>query len=145
MNTAQELTRILERMQTPSLPAIELSLGRVDALLAALGHPQRRLPPVIHVSGTNGKGSLLAYLEAIYAAAGYKAHRYTSPHLLRFNERIRLAGKDIADDALLAVLRRVEAALPNHPATAFEAETAAAFLAFAEHPADLLLLETNGA
>lgn len=143
MKVAQALAQILGRMQTPSLPAIELLLGRVEALLAALGHPQRRLPPVIHVSGTNGKGSLLAYLEAIYAAAGYKAHRYTSPHLLRFNERIRLAGQDITDDVLLAILNRVEAALHTYTGTFFEATTAAAFLAFAEHPADLLLLETG--
>lgn len=143
MDIEQELKATLARMQSPSLPVIEMSLGRVLRLLEALGHPQHKLPPVIHVAGTNGKGSLLAYLEAIYQGAGYRVHRYISPHLLRFNERIRLCGKDIDDTTLLTCLKRVEALLPTHPATFFEATTAAAFLAFCEHPADILLLETG--
>ncbi len=141
-NNAQ-IEALLGRLASPKLATIDLSLARVSALLGALGNPQDRLPPVIHVAGTNGKGSLLAYLTAIFQAAGYRVHRYTSPHLVRFNERIMVAGNDISDEALLPLLERVCAATASYPVTFFEATTAAAFLAFAETPADVVLLETG--
>ena len=122
---------------------IDLSLDRMQRLLAALGEPQRRLPPVVHVAGTNGKGSLVAYLRAMIEAAGYRAHVYTSPHLVRFNERIVLAGAVIDDAALSALLERCERANDGAPITFFEITTAAAFLGFADTPADVLLLEVG--
>src|SRR5690606_41321050 len=107
-------------------------------LCAALGDPQHRLPPVIHVAGTNGKGSTVALTRAVAEAAGLRVHAYTSPHLVRFNERIRLAGTLITDDALNAILDRVEAAMTETggQATVFESTTAAGFLAMSETPAD---------
>lgn len=120
---------------------IDLSLDRMRALCAALGDPQHRLPPVIHVAGTNGKGSTVALIRAIAEAAGLRVHVYTSPHLVRFNERIRLAGRLIDDDRLNAVLDRVEAA--GLEATVFESTTAAAFLAMCETPADLAVIEVG--
>lgn len=111
------------------------------ALCAALGDPQDRLPPVVHVAGTNGKGSTVAFLRAIAEAAGLTVHVYTSPHLVRFNERIRLAGELISDDALNGVLDRIEAV--GSEATVFESTTAAAFLAMSETPADLALIEVG--
>lgn len=122
---------------------IELSLGRIEALLAALGDPHRALPPTIHVAGTNGKGSTCAYLRAIGEAAGLSVHVFTSPHLVRFNERIRLAGTLVGDEALVDLLARTRAALGDREITHFEATTAAAFLAFSETPADLLVLEVG--
>lgn len=122
---------------------IELSLGRIEALLDALGRPQDRLPPTIHVAGTNGKGSTCAYLRAMAEAAGLSVHVYTSPHLVRFNERIRLAGELVADEALIEWLDRVYAALDGREITRFEATTATAILAFSEVPADLLILEVG--
>lgn len=122
---------------------IELSLGRIEILLAAMGDPHTRLPPVIHVAGTNGKGSTCAYIRAIAEAAGLSVHVFTSPHLVRFNERIRLAGRLIDDAALLDVLARTRSALGDGLITHFEATTAAAFLAFSESPADLLVLEVG--
>jgi dihydrofolate synthase / folylpolyglutamate synthase len=111
--------------------------------MADLGNPQDRLPPVIHVAGTNGKGSTIAYLRAIAEAAGLRAHVYTSPHLVRFNERVRLAGRLIDDSALAAILEEIEHINAERPITFFEVTTAAAFLAFARAPADLVLLETG--
>ena len=122
---------------------IDLSLGRIERLLAALGNPQHRLPPVVHIAGTNGKGSTLAVLRACLEAADQRVHTYTSPHLVRFNERIGLSGTDIADDALLGLIDRVEAANEGEPITYFEITTAIAYLAYAGHPADWLLLETG--
>ncbi len=111
--------------------------------MADLGNPQDRLAPVVHVAGTNGKGSTCAYLRAIAEAAGLRVHVYTSPHLVRFNERIRVAGKLIDDTALAAILEEVEHVNAGRPITFFEVTTAAAFLAFARTPADLVLLETG--
>ena len=122
---------------------IDLSLDRLDALLDDLGRPERRLPPVVHVAGTNGKGSTLAFLKAMLEAAGKSVHVYTSPHLVHFAERIQLRGEIISDAALLDVLNRVQAANGDQPGTFFELTTAAAFLAFAETPADVVLLETG--
>jgi len=133
----------LARLQGLHPRVIDLSLGRIERLLAALGHPERALPPVLHVAGTNGKGSVLAFLRAMLEAAGYTVHLYTSPHLVRFNERIVVAGEEIADAPLLALLDECEAANGGEPITFFEITTAAAYLAFARAPADILLLETG--
>jgi len=123
--------------------AIDLSLGRIEARLAALGNPERRLPPVFHVAGTNGKGSTIAFLRAFLEAAGYRCHVYTSPHLVRFNERIRVAGDLIPDDSLLELIREVDRAGGEAPITHFEITTAIAFLAFARTPADAALIEVG--
>lgn len=122
---------------------IDLSLDRLDALLEDLGRPELSMPPAIHVAGTNGKGSTLAFLKAIIEASGKTAHVYTSPHLVRFAERIQLRGQTISDDRLLDVLTRVQDANADQPGTFFELTTAAAFLAFSETPADFVLLETG--
>ncbi len=126
---------------------IDLALERVLRLLAALGHPERRLPPVIHVAGTNGKGSTIAFMRAILEAGGQRVHVYTSPHLVRFNERFRLAaaggGRLATDQELSAVLEDCERANAGAPITVFEITTAAAFLLFSRHPADALLLEVG--
>jgi dihydrofolate synthase / folylpolyglutamate synthase len=134
---------ILARLQRLHPRVIDLSLGRVQRLLAALGRPERKLPPVVHVAGTNGKGSLLAYMRAALEASGRRVHVYTSPHLVRFNERIRLAGEVISPALLCQVLEETERANAEQEITFFEVTTAAAFLAFAETPADILLLETG--
>ena len=123
--------------------AIDLSLARIARLLDRLGRPQDRLPPVVHVAGTNGKGSVVAVLRACLEAAGLRVHAYTSPHLVRFNERIVVAGREIGDDALAALVDEVEAANAGAPLTVFEAATAAALLAFAREPAGAALLETG--
>jgi dihydrofolate synthase / folylpolyglutamate synthase len=132
---------ISERLRERHPQRIDLSLDRMRALCAALGDPQHRLPPVVHVAGTNGKGSTVAMIRAIAEAAGLKVHAYTSPHLVRFNERIRLAGKLIEDDQLNAILDRIEAV--SGEATVFESTTAAAFVAMAETPADLAIIEVG--
>jgi dihydrofolate synthase/folylpolyglutamate synthase len=111
--------------------------------MADLGHPERRLPPVVHVAGTNGKGSTCAFLRAIAEAAGQRVHVYTSPHLVRFHERIRLAGSLVEEAALAAALEHVEHANAGQPITVFEITTAVAFHLFAEVPADLLVLEVG--
>ena len=111
--------------------------------MGRLGDPHKRLPPVVHVAGTNGKGSVVAFLRAFLEAAGYRTHVYTSPHLVKFNERIRLAGGIIGDDHLTALLEECESAQSDEPITFFEITTAAAFLAFVRTPADVVLLETG--
>lgn len=126
---------------------IDLSLGRLERLLARLNHPERRLPPVIHVAGTNGKGSTIAFMRAILEAGGLAAHVYTSPHLVRFHERIRMGaiggGQFVPEDRLAEALARCEAANAGEPITVFEITTAAALLLFSEAPADVLLLEVG--
>jgi dihydrofolate synthase/folylpolyglutamate synthase len=127
---------------------IDLSLGRIEGLLAKLGHPERRLPPVIHVAGTNGKGSVTAFLKAMLEASGLRVHVYTSPHLVRFHERIALAGGDgrahpIGEAELVERLTAVQRINAGDPMTFFEITTAAAFLAFAETPADAVILEVG--
>ena len=134
---------LLARLTALHPRIIDLSLGRIERLLATLGHPERKLPPVVHVAGTNGKGSVVAFSRAALEAAGYRCHIYTSPHLVKFNERIVLAGREIADAPLAALLERVEAANAGAEITFFEITTAAAYLAFAETPADILLLEVG--
>ncbi len=133
----------LKRFEAHYPAKIELSLGRILDALDALGRPQDRLPPVIHVAGTNGKGSTCAYLRAMAEAAGLRVHVFTSPHLVRFNERIRLAGKLIDDNALVALLNRAYELLGGLPLSRFEVTTAAALLAFSETEADLLILEVG--
>lgn len=126
---------------------IDLSLGRTERLLADLGHPERSLPPVIHVAGTNGKGSTTAFLRAMLEAAGKSVHVYTSPHLVRFHERIRLGapggGAYVDEDRLAATFEEVERANKHQQITLFEITTAAALLLFARNPADVLLLEVG--
>lgn len=122
---------------------IDLTLDRVERLLAALDHPERRLPPVIHIAGTNGKGSTQAMIRAGMEAAGKTVHAYTSPHLARFHERIRLAGELISEPALTALLDECMVANGTAPITFFEITTCAAFLAFARTPADYTLLEVG--
>jgi len=122
---------------------VDLSLGRIQRLLADLGDPQTRTPSVIHVAGTNGKGSTVAFMRAILEAAGASVHVYTSPHLVRFNERIRLAGRVVEDEALNAALDHAERVNAGQPISVFEITTAAAFLLFSEVPADFLLLEVG--
>jgi dihydrofolate synthase / folylpolyglutamate synthase len=138
---------VLSRLLDLHPKKIDLSLGRIERLLEAIGRPDLRLPPTIHVAGTNGKGSTLAFLRAMLEAAGKRVHVYTSPHLLRFNERIRLAapggGRLVEDDALTQALALCERANGAQPVTFFEITTAAAFHLFASAPADWLLLETG--
>ncbi len=140
-----QITAILDRLLALHPKEIDLSLGRMERLLAALGHPERRLPPVIHVAGTNGKGSVTGTMRAILEAAGKRCHVYTSPHLVSFNERIRLGeGGRIVDDAkLFDALLRCEEANAGQEITFFEITTAAGLLLFAEEPADVLLLEVG--
>ena len=134
---------ILERMMALHPKVIDLTLDRVWRLLNAVGNPQDRLPPVIHVAGTNGKGSTQAMIRAGLEAGGSKVHAYTSPHLARFHERIRLAGDLITEEALTEVLDRCYVANGPDPITYFEITTVAALLAFAETPADYTLLEVG--
>jgi dihydrofolate synthase/folylpolyglutamate synthase len=134
---------VLERLNKLHPKLIDLELSRVQRLLARVGNPERKLPPVIHVAGTNGKGSVIAYLRAFLEAAGYRVHVYTSPHLVRFNERIRLAGSLIEEPTLIELLEECEQANGGQQITFFEVTTVAAYLAFSRNPADILLLETG--
>ncbi|MFV2092938.1 MAG: folylpolyglutamate synthase/dihydrofolate synthase family protein [Hyphomicrobiales bacterium] len=138
---------VLERLMALHPKVIDLSLGRIERLLATLGHPERQLPPVIHIAGTNGKGSVQAHLVAMLEASGAGVHAYTSPHLVRFAERIRLAqgGKTLPIDESLLVelLEECEHANGGEAITFFEITTAAAFLAFSRQPADYLILEVG--
>ena len=139
----RESDAILARLLDLHPKSIDLSLGRMTRLLDALGNPERLMPPVIHVAGTNGKGSVVAYLDAVLRAAGYRVNSYVSPHLVRFAERIRLGGVPIAEDSLRASLAHCEAVNGGAPITFFEITTAAAFHAFERHPSDVLLLEVG--
>jgi dihydrofolate synthase/folylpolyglutamate synthase len=134
---------ILKRLSVLHPKLIDLSLDRMLPLLDELGRPQDHLPPVIHVAGTNAKGSTIAYLRAFLEAAGKSVHVYNSPHLVRFNERIRLAGTYVGTRRLNATLERVEQQNAGRPITFFEVTTVAAFVLFAETKADYLLLEVG--
>ncbi len=134
---------VLERLLSLHPKRIDLVLDRVERLLAALGHPETKMPPIIHVAGTNGKGSVCAYLRAMLEGSGYRVHVYTSPHLVHFHERIRIAGRLISEEELAATLEECEAANADAPITFFEITTAAAFLAFSRHQADALVLEVG--
>ncbi|WP_186399748.1 folylpolyglutamate synthase/dihydrofolate synthase family protein [Stappia sp. P2PMeth1] len=138
-----QVTAILDRLLALHPREIDLSLGRMERLLGALGRPQDRLPPLVHIAGTNGKGSTIAFMRAILEAAGLKVHVYTSPHLVAFNERIRLAGRLVTDARLIEALDVCEQANAGAEITFFEVTTAAALLLFAEEPADVLLLEVG--
>ncbi len=137
------IEQFLKQLQHPLIAGIDLSLDRMVRLLSLLRNPQKRLPPVIHVAGTNGKGSLIAYLHAIFEAAGYRVHRYTSPHLVHFRERILLQGKEIDNANIEKIFRYISPYLQQQQVTFFEAITVAALVAFSEKPADILLLETG--
>lgn len=134
---------ISQRLAARHPQRIDLSLARIRRLLAAVGNPQDRLPPVVHVAGTNGKGSTVAFVRAMAEADGRSVHVYTSPHLVRFSERIRLAGRLIEDTELSAILDHLEAVDGDISATVFEMTTAAAFLAMATTPADLAVVEVG--
>ncbi len=144
---APPLDELIARLSGLHPERIDLGLERMRRLLERLDHPERKLPPVIHVAGTNGKGSTIAYLRAILEAAGLRVHVYTSPSLVRINERFRLGrlggGVLVGDDELYAALEQCERANAGAPITIFEIETAAAFCLFAQHPADVLLLEVG--
>ena len=134
---------IIDRLHNLHPRLIDLSLERLQTLLAKLGHPDMLMPPVIHVAGTNGKGSTSAFLRAMGEAAGWRVHVYTSPHLVRFNERIRLGGKLVDDLDLTEALETVERVNAGEAITVFEVITAAAFLLFAAFPAELCVLEVG--
>jgi len=134
---------IIDRLHNLHPRLIDLSLDRLQRLLAQLDHPERRLPPVIHVAGTNGKGSTCAFIRAMAEAAGRRVHVYTSPHLVRFNERIRIAGRLVSDADLADALETIERVNAGAPITVFEVITAVAFHLFAQTPADLCVLEVG--
>ena len=138
---------IVARLTSLHPKLIDLSLDRMRRILGSLGHPEQQLPPTIHVAGTNGKGSTIAFMRAILESAGLRVHVYTSPHLVRFNERFRLGGKGegrlASDEELSSALNECERANAGAPITVFEVTTAAGFLLFARNPADVLLLEVG--
>jgi len=138
-----KLDQVLAQLSALHPKKIDLGLDRIERVLQALGNPHLRLPPAIHIAGTNGKGSTTAFLRSMIEAEGKTAHVYTSPHLVRFNERITVASEDITDEALLNVLERVMEANGDEPLSFFEATTAAAFLAFSETPSDYALIEVG--
>jgi dihydrofolate synthase/folylpolyglutamate synthase len=138
-----QIDAILARLLTLHPKLIDLTLDRMWRILERLDHPQRKLPPVIHVAGTNGKGSTIAFMRAMLEAAGQRVHVYTSPHLVRFNERFRLGGELVSDSALAEALAECERVNGGEPITVFEITTAAALLLFSRHPADVLLLEVG--
>lgn len=141
------LGELIGRLSALHQKRIDLGLERMHRLLERLGHPERKLPPVIHIAGTNGKGSTLAYLRATLEAAGLRVHAYTSPYLVRINECFRLGrvggGVLVGDDELRTALEEVERVNAGEAATVFELKTAAAFLLFAQNPADVVLLEVG--
>jgi len=137
------IDRIAARLETLHPRLIDLSLDRLRVLLGKLGHPERQLPPVIHVAGTNGKGSTCAFIRAMAEAAGQRMHVYTSPHLVSFNERIRIAGRLVEDDSLVAAMERIEQVNAGAPITVFEVITATAFDLFAATPGDICVLEVG--
>src|SRR5438105_13896568 len=135
MSQTQASDAILERLLSLHPKRIDLVLDRILRLLAALGNPHKHLPPVLHVAGTNGKGSVCAFARAMLEAQEFRVHIYTSPHLVRFHERIRIAGRLIVEDELADTLEDCERANAGAPITFFEITTAAALLACSRHPA----------
>lgn len=144
---ATPLNAVIARLSALHPAKIDLSLDRMHRVLERLGYPERKLPPVIHVAGTNGKGSTIAYLRATLEAAGHRVHAFTSPYLVRVNECFRLGrpggGVLVGDEELRAALERCEEANAGAPLTVFESKTAAAFCLFADNPADVVLLEVG--
>ena len=134
---------LIARQATQNRDNDQLGLERISALLEKLGRPQDRLPPVLHVAGTNGKGSTCAFLRAALEAAGHRVHAFTSPHLVRYNERIRIGGKLIDDGQLAELMGRVLDANDDIGASLFEVNTAVAFLAFSQTAADACILEVG--
>jgi dihydrofolate synthase/folylpolyglutamate synthase len=143
MDRMTPIDTIVARLLMLHPKLIDLTLDRMWRILAQLGHPEQKLPPVIHVAGTNGKGSTIAFMRAMLEAAGKRVHVYTSPHLVRFNERFRLAGELVSDEELAEALAECERVNAGEPITVFEITTAAGLLLFARHPADVLLLEVG--
>jgi dihydrofolate synthase/folylpolyglutamate synthase len=143
MNAFPRSSAILDRLLALHPKKIDLVLDRMLRLLGALGNPQLKLPPVIHIAGTNGKGSACAFSRAMLEAQGLKVHMHISPHLVRFHERIRIAGELISEEELCAVLEEVERVNDGAPITFFEITGAAMFLAFSRHPADAMVLEVG--
>ena len=135
--------KVLKRLEVLHPKQIDLSLGRILKLLKRLGNPHLKLPPTIHVAGTNGKGSTIAFLRSIFENNDYKVHTYTSPHLINFNERIRVNSQIIDNENLIELLEECEFYNKNDPITFFEITTAAAYLCFSKKQADILLLETG--
>jgi len=142
-NNVTPLDAIQERLMALHKRKIDLTLDRMLRLLKLLGHPEQRMAPVIHVAGTNGKGSTVATLRAILEAAGLRVHVFTSPHLVRINERFRIAGELVSVAELIDALEHCERLNAGEPITVFEMETAAAFHLFAKHQADVVLLEVG--
>ncbi|MBU6456948.1 MAG: bifunctional folylpolyglutamate synthase/dihydrofolate synthase [Bradyrhizobium sp.] len=147
VSSSPPLRELLARLSTLHPRHIDLGLERIRGLLERLDHPERKLPPVIHVAGTNGKGSTIAYLRGILEASGLRVHAFTSPYLVRINECFRVGrpggGVLVGDDELCAALERCERANAGAPITIFEIETAAAFCLFAQQQADVVLLEVG--
>ena len=143
MNAFPRSSAILDRLLALHPKKIDLVLDRMLRLLGDLGNPQLKLPPVIHIAGTNGKGSACAFSRAMLEAQGLKVHMHISPHLVRFHERIRIAGELISEEELCAVLEEVERVNDGAPITFFEITGAAMFLAFSRHPADAMVLEVG--
>ena len=139
----EQAEAILDRLIKLHPKSIDLGLDRIKALLGKLGNPHLSLPPTIHVAGTNGKGSTSAFLRAMLEADGKSVHVYSSPHLVHFHERIRLAGSYVSDEKLVETLRRCEEVNGDEPITFFEITTVVAFVLFAEMPADFLILEVG--
>jgi dihydrofolate synthase/folylpolyglutamate synthase len=136
-------TAVLERLLSLHPKKIDLALDRIQRLLNELGNPETKLAPVIHVAGTNGKGSVCAFSRAMLEAQGLRVHMHISPHLVRFHERFRIAGELISEDELVATLEEVERVNAGRPITYFEITNAAMFLAFSRHPADAVILEVG--
>jgi dihydrofolate synthase/folylpolyglutamate synthase len=143
LQSPSNLKSVLAQLTALHPKKIDLGLGRIERVLGALGDPHLHLPPSVHIAGTNGKGSTTAFLRAMIESNGQTAHVYTSPHLVKFNERITLGSQEISDEVLLNALQRVMDANAGAPLSFFEATTAAAFLAFSEHPADYALIEVG--
>jgi len=139
----QDVDQALATLRALHPKKIDLGLERIERVLNALGNPHKKLPPIVHIAGTNGKGSTVALLRAMAEAEGLNCHVYTSPHLVHFRERIVVASKEISDPQLIDVIERVRAANDGAPLSFFEATTAAAFLAFAETQADLCIIEVG--
>ncbi|MEM9013579.1 MAG: folylpolyglutamate synthase/dihydrofolate synthase family protein [Pseudomonadota bacterium] len=142
-DAAADLTQVLLNLETRRPKSIDLSLSRIRTALERLGDPQDACPPIFHVAGTNGKGSTIAFLRAMLEGADHSVHVYTSPHLVNFNERIVLAGREAADSDIIQALSSVDRAAGADPLTYFETITCAAFLMFSRTPADYLLLEVG--
>src|SRR6185369_477622 len=136
-------TAVLERLVALHPKKIDLALDRIQRLLDELGNPETKLAPVIHVAGTNGKGSVCAFSRAMLEAQGLRVHMHISPHLVRFHERFRIAGELISEDELVAALEEVERVNAGKPITYFEITNAAMFLVFSRHPADAVILEVG--